>query len=146
MRNPTTIAKNIPAQKDWVLIDADKEVLGRLAVRIANILSGKSKSSYTRHLDTGDHVVVINAKKIRFTGKKMTDKTYSRFSGYPGGLKETTLERVFEKDATFPLWHAVKGMLPKNSLGYHMLKKLKIYPEAVHPHAAQKPKTQKALS
>lgn len=139
-RKSRTVAKAMADAREWILIDANDQVLGRLAVQVANILSGKSKSSYERHLDKGDHVVVINVSKIRFTGKKLEDKTYARFSGYPGGYKETTLARVFEKDPTFPLWHAVRGMLPKNSLGYHMLKKLKIYADAQHPHAAQKPK------
>ncbi len=138
---PTVATKKTPLEgRAWVLIDAKDQVLGRLAVRIANILSGKSKSSYERHIDKGDHVVLINASKIRFTGKKLTDKVYARFSGYPGGYKETSLARVFEKDPTFPIWNAVRGMLPKNSLGYHMLKKLKIYKDATHPHTAQKPK------
>ncbi len=132
--------KKTPPVVTWVLIDAQNQVLGRLAVRIANILTGKSKPNYARHLDVGDHVVVINAAKIRTTGKKLTDKTYRSFSGYPGGFKEWTLEDAIAKKPTFPLWHAVRGMLPKNSLGYHMLNKLKIYVDAQHPHAAQKPK------
>ncbi len=136
----TAIGRNLvsPNKRHWYLIDGTNQVLGRLSVRIADILSGKGKSSYTRHVDTGDHVVAINASKIRYTGKKLTQKVYRTFSLHPGGHKDRTLERAISEDCTFPLYEAVKGMLPKNSLGYHMLKKLNIYADAAHPHQAQK--------
>jgi len=136
----TAIGRNMvsPQDRNWYLIDADGQILGRMAVKIANILSGKNKSGFTRHIDTGDHVVVINSAKVRFTGNKLKNKVYRTFSLYPGGHHDRTLERVMKEDSTYPIIEAVKGMLPKNSLGYHMLKKLNVYTDAVHPHKAQK--------
>lgn len=124
----------------WVLIDAENQILGRLAVRIAVMLSGKDKTNYSRHLDVGDHVIVINVGKIKVTGQKKEDKSYKFYSGFPGGLREVPMGRLIDKRPTYPLMHAVKGMLPKNSLGNHMLKKLRIYIDSNHPHVAQQPK------
>ena len=136
----TFSAKAETAQHDWLLIDADQKVLGRLAVEIARRLRGKHKPEYTPHVDTGDFIVVVNAAKIRVTGAKATDKLYHRHSTYPGGIYTTSFEKM---QARFPgraLTKAVKGMLPKGPLGYAMIKKLKVYPEASHPHSAQQPK------
>ena len=127
------------AKQRWHLIDAQGRVLGRLASRIATMLMGKDKPNFTRHVDSGDHVIVINAAKVKVTGRKVTQKMYKSFSGYPGGLKETSFERVMQKDATIPLRHAVAGMLPKSSLAHHQAKKLHIYADAAHPHKAQMP-------
>ena len=140
MNKSTAIAPNIAVKKQFFLIDAQDQVLGRLAGKIAWILMGKHKSSYTRHLDTGDHIIVINATKIRVTGRKATDKTYRFFSGYPSGLREVPYSKMAAEQPEYPLMHAVKGMLPKNSLGNHMLKKLRIYADANHEQKAQKPK------
>ncbi len=124
-------------KREWHLIDAGDQVLGRLATQIANLLMGKHKPIYARHLDTGDNVVVINAAKIQVTGKKMKDKIYYRHSGYPGGLKSTNLEKMMEDHPTRALEYAVKGMLPHTKLGAQMIKKLRIYAGAEHPHQAQ---------
>jgi large subunit ribosomal protein L13 len=124
----------------WLLINAENQILGRLATRIANHLTGKVKTNYVRNRDMGDHVVIINAKKIRVSGKKVTQKVYKHYSGYQSGLKQIPYARMVKAKPEYPLMHAVKGMLPKNSLGNSMLKKLLIYPDAQHPHAAQKPK------
>jgi large subunit ribosomal protein L13 len=124
----------------WVIVDAQNKVLGRLATRIAMRLRGKHRPEYTPHVDTGDYVVVVNAAKLRVTGRKALGKKYYRHTGYPGGVKETDFEKL---NARFPgraLQKAVKGMLPKGPLGYAMLRKLKIYPDGAHPHAAQQPK------
>jgi large subunit ribosomal protein L13 len=136
----TFSARAETVQHDWFVIDADQKVLGRLAAEIARRLRGKHKPEYTPHVDTGDFIVVVNAGKIRVTGAKATDKLYHRHSTYPGGIYTTTFEKM---QARFPgraLTHAVKGMLPKGPLGYAMIKKLKVYPEASHPHSAQQPK------
>ena len=122
-------------------MDGQDQVLGRLASRLATILMGKHKPSYTRHIDTGGHVVVINASKIRVTGTKMENKIYKHFSGYPGGLRETPMHRVVAKHPTQPLVKAVERMLPKSALGHKQAKKLHVYADATHPHVAQKPKT-----
>lgn len=134
-------AKKDGVSKDWCLFDAEGKVLGRLAAEIAYRLRGKHKPVYTPHTDTGDFVVVVNAAKVRLTGKKMTDKKYYRYSGYPGGLTEITAGRLLQTKPEEVLRFAVKGMLPKNSLGRAMLKKLKIYAEGEHKHEAQCPKT-----
>jgi len=126
--------------KDWYLIDAKGKVLGRVSTQIAKILMGKDKISFARHLDSGDNVVVINASKIVVSGNKESDKKYYRYSGYPGGLKETNLATLREKKAGDIIYHAVSGMLPKNRLGKSLIKKLHIYPKDAHPHEAQKPK------
>jgi large subunit ribosomal protein L13 len=136
----TFTAKPGDISRDWLLIDATDKVLGRLAVEIAKRLRGKHKPIYTPHVDTGDFVVVVNAEKIRVTGNKAKDKIYYRHSGYPGGLYETNFGKMHARFPTRPLERAVKGMLPKGPLGYAMLKKLKVYRGAQHPHAAQQPR------
>ena len=126
--------------KEWYVIDATNEVLGRLASQIAKILRGKNKPCYTPHADCGDYVIVINADKVKLTGKKMTDKVYVRHTGYPGGQRFATPADYLAKKPTFVVEKAVKGMLPKTRLGEHILKNLKVYAGAEHPHAAQNPK------
>ena len=123
------------------MIDAEGEVLGRLASQIAKILRGKNKPGYTPHVDCGDNVVVINAEKVKLTGNKMSDKLYVRHTGYPGGQRFTTPEEYLKKKPEFLIEKAVKGMLPKNRLGAALLKNLKVYAGAEHPHAGQSPKT-----
>ena len=126
-------------ERKWYLVDATGKTLGRLASQIALILRGKHKPQYQPHLDVGDYVVVINAEKVRVTGKKETDKLYYRHSGYPGGFKAIPLGVMRRKHSEFLIYHAVKGMLPKNRLGRKMLKKLKVYRGPSHPHVAQNP-------
>ena len=126
--------------KEWYVIDATNEVLGRLASQIAKILRGKNKPCYTPHADCGDYVIVINADKVKLTGKKMTDKVYVRHTGYPGGQRFATPADYLAKKPTFVIEKAVKGMLPKTRLGEHILKNLKVYAGEEHPHAAQNPK------
>lgn len=133
------MAKAETVERKWYVIDAEDQVLGRLATQIATLLRGKHKAEYTPFVDTGDFVVVINADKIRVTGKKAQQKLYRRHSGYMGGLKEVPYEKMLEKHPERILEAAVKGMLPKNSLGRKMFKKLKVYAGPDHPHAAQKP-------
>lgn len=128
--------------RDWLLYDADNAVLGRLASTIAHRLRGKHKPTFTPHLDTGDYIVVINAEKVRVTGRKEEDKQYHRHSGYPGGLRSQTLKTVREKQPERLLTNAVRGMLPKGPLGRQMLGKLKVYAGSDHPHEAQMPKPQ----
>ncbi len=135
----TYVANINELDRKWYVIDAEGKTLGRLASEIAMILSGKRKPTYTPFLDTGDYVIVVNAEKIVVTGKKMTDKLYRSHSGYPGGLKETNLKTLMEKHPTYAIEYAVKGMLPKNSLGRKMIKKLKVYAGPEHNNAAQKP-------
>lgn len=135
----TYSAKPLEVERKWYLIDADGEILGRLATKIANILRGKHKPEYTPNVDTGDFVIVINAEKIRVTGKKETDKMYYHHSGYPGGLKTASFQQLMEKNPTLALEKAVKGMLQHNTLGDQQFQKLKIYAGSEHPHAAQKP-------
>ncbi|RLE10843.1 50S ribosomal protein L13 [Candidatus Aerophobetes bacterium] len=135
----TYIPKVEDIEKRWYLVDAEGKVLGRLASKIARILSGKNKPIYTPHLDVGDFVVVINAEKVRVTGGKEKKKIYYHHSGYPGGLKSWTYEELLKKDPSRIIRKAVQGMLPKNKLGRRMLKKLKVYPGPEHPHQAQKP-------
>jgi large subunit ribosomal protein L13 len=125
--------------KTWYLMDAEDKVLGRLATRITIILMGKNKPFWQPHLDQGDWVIIVNAKKVRVTGNKEEDKTYYRYSGYPGGLKEETLKHLRERKPEDIIHEAVKGMLPKSRLGRAMIKKLFIYPGEQHPHEAQKP-------
>jgi large subunit ribosomal protein L13 len=124
----------------WYLVNAEGKVLGRLAARIAARLRGKHKPEFTPHVDTGDYVVVVNAAKIRVTGRKSQDKMYYRHTRYPGGLRETNFAKLQARHPGRALEQAVKGMLPKGPLGYAMLKKLKVYGAATHPHAAQQPK------
>ena len=132
-------AKKEELDHQWYLIDAEGGVLGRLASELAKILRGKKKPTYTPHLDTGDFVVVINSAKVVLTGKKMKDKIYYHHTGYPGGIKEMNAEKLLAKKPTEMIRMAVKGMLPKNSLGRQMLRKLKIFAGPNHPHEAQKP-------
>ena len=127
-------------QREWWLIDASTMPLGKLAVVIADKLTGKSKVTYTPHVDNGDYVVVINAKNLQVTGDKLTDKKYYRHSGFPGGLTELKLEEVIEKDPRIAIEHAVKGMLPKNKLAADRLTRLRVFPGAEHAHTAQTPK------
>ena len=136
----TYYAKPLEVEREWVLIDATDQVLGRVASVAAQILKGKHKPQYTPHVDTGDFVIVINADKIKVTGAKAADKVYYRHSGYVGGLKSETFEEAMRKHPERVIEHAVKGMLPKNTLGRAMGKKLKVYAGAEHPHAAQKPR------
>jgi len=135
----TFSAKPSTIDKQWVVVDAEGQVLGRLASKVASILRGKTKPTFTPHMDTGDNVIIINADKIRLTGKKMTDKQYFRHTGYPGGVKLTTPEELLEKHPTRVVTMAVKGMLPKNSLGRDLLRNLRVYAGPVHPHTAQQP-------
>ncbi|MFI3317637.1 MAG: 50S ribosomal protein L13 [Rikenellaceae bacterium] len=125
--------------KQWVLIDATDEVLGRLASQVAKILRGKNKPGYTPHVDCGDNVIIINADKVKLTGKKMNEKIYVRHTGYPGGQRFATPADYLAKRPTFVLEKAIKGMLPKTRLGDAMLRNLRVYAGAEHPHAAQEP-------
>ena len=127
--------------KEWVVIDATDLVVGRLAARLALVLRGKNKPSFTPHMDCGDNVIVINADKVRFTGKKMTDKVYVRYTGHPGGQRFTTPKEVMAKKPTEVLRMAVKGMLPKNRLGSKLINNLHLYAGGEHPHQAQNPRT-----
>ncbi|HEX8681010.1 MAG TPA: 50S ribosomal protein L13 [Ardenticatenaceae bacterium] len=135
----TFSAKPAEVERQWWVVDAEGQTLGRLATRIATVLRGKHKPIYTPHIDTGDYVIVINAEKIEVTGKKLDTIIYYRHSGYPGGLKERTLREQLVKFPERPIEEAVKGMLPKSKLGRHMLKKLKVYAGTEHPHTAQQP-------
>jgi large subunit ribosomal protein L13 len=135
----TTIAKPATVQRGWYVIDAENEVLGRLATRIATVLRGKHKPTFTPHVDCGDFVVVINAEKIRLTGNKLDAKKYHRYSGYPGGLRTRTAREVLDTHPERVLESAVKRMLPKNRLSRQVFSKLKVYAGAEHPHAAQAP-------
>lgn len=137
----TYSAKPSDVKRDWYVVDASDKVLGRLASEIAHRLRGKHKPEFTRHIDTGDFIVVVNVDKLRVTGNKAKDKLYNRHSGYPGGLYTTNFEKMQEKFPARVLEKAVKGMLPKGPLGYAMLKKLKAYVGTDHPHVAQQPKT-----
>jgi large subunit ribosomal protein L13 len=132
-------AKKEELEQKWYLVNAEGKVLGRLATELVKILKGKNKPTYTPHLDTGDFVIVINAGKVTLTGKKMKDKIYYHHTGYPGGIKEMNAEKLLAKKPTEMIRMAVKGMLPKNSLGRQMIRKLKIYAGTNHPHEAQKP-------
>ncbi|MEN6510000.1 MAG: 50S ribosomal protein L13 [Smithella sp.] len=137
----TFSAKAEETKKDWYVVDASGKVLGRLASEIALRLRGKHKAIYTPHVDTGDFIVVVNAEKIILTGKKLTDKIYYSYSGYPGGLRETAAGKMLAEKPENLIRIAVAGMMPKNNLGKKMLKKLKIYSGNAHPHDAQCPKT-----
>lgn len=133
MANPDKI------ERKWYVVDAEGATLGRLASEIAKVLRGKNKPEYTPHIDTGDYVIVVNAEKIKVTGKKLDQKVYYRHSGYVGGIKETTLKEMLNKHPERVIEFAVKGMLPKGPLGRQMYTKLHVYAGAEHPHAAQKP-------
>jgi large subunit ribosomal protein L13 len=136
----TQVAKAENVKRDWYLVDAQDIVLGRLATQIANVLRGKNKVIFTPSVDTGDFVIVVNAEKIALTGRKLDDKMYYHHTGFPGGLKEISAGKLLEKRPEDLIRKAVKGMLPKNKLARHMLKKLKVYAGASHPHDAQQPK------
>ena len=133
--------KSEDSEKNWHLVDAKNKVLGRLAVKIANILSGKNNSRYSPNADLGDFVVVVNAEKVKVTGNKGTDKIYHSHTGYPGGIKSISFDKLLEKAPERTIQSAVKGMLPKNPLGRQMFRKLKVYSGSEHPHVAQQPKT-----
>jgi large subunit ribosomal protein L13 len=136
----TFTAKKEEIERNWYVVDAEGQTLGRLASRIAPILKGKHKPSYTPHLDCGDYIIVINAEKVRVTGRKKDQKFYYRHSGYPGGLSSISLRDQLDKFPERVVESAVKGMLPKNRLGRQMFKKLKVYAGESHPHQAQQPK------
>lgn len=136
----TYYAKKSDVKREWLLIDASDQVLGRLATFTADILRGKNKPEYTPHVDTGDNVVIINASKVKLTGNKEEQKEYKHHSGHPGGLKTETYKQAMEKHPERVIEHAVKGMLPKNSLGHEMGMKLHVYAGADHKHEAQKPR------
>lgn len=133
------IAKPQEVERKWYVIDAEGKNLGRLASEVASILRGKRKPIYTPHVDTGDYVIIVNADKVAVTGKKMEQKVYKHHTGYPGGLKEITLEKLLDRKPEEVLKHAVKGMLPKGRLGRQMFTKLKVYAGPEHKHQAQKP-------
>ena len=139
----TVFAKTATIRRDWYVVDAAEQTLGRLATQLAFRLRGKHKPVYTPHMDTGDHVVVVNAEKIKVTGAKLKDKMYYRHTGYEGNLKETNLEKLLAEHPERVIEFAVKGMLPKNPLGRAMFKKLHVFAGAAHPHTAQQPKALK---
>ena len=136
----TFVAKPAEVKRDWYVVDAEGQTLGRLATEIARRLRGKHKAEYTPHVDTGDYIVVINAEKVRVTGRKAKDKMYYRHTGYPGGLKSMSFEKLVAHKGESPIELAVKGMIPRTPLGRAMLKKLKVYSGVEHPHTAQQPK------
>ncbi|MDD3107695.1 MAG: 50S ribosomal protein L13 [Alistipes sp.] len=136
----TISANAATVKKEWVLIDASQAVLGRLASQVAKILRGKDKPSFTPHVDCGDNVIIINAEKVRLTGKKLSDKEYVRHSGYPGGIRVTTPAEYLKKDPAFLIEKAVKGMIPRTRLGAAQMRNLKVYVGSEHPHEAQAPK------
>ncbi len=139
MNQKTYLAKSGEMNKKWYVVDATDKPVGRLAVDIAKVLMGKNKPTYTPHVDTGDFVVVINAEKVLLTGKKLEDKIYRRHSGYPGNMKEIKAKEMISNHPERLIELTVKGMMPKNVLGRHMLKKLKVYRGSEHPHIAQRP-------
>lgn len=136
----TVSARPATVERDWYVIDAENQIVGRLASQVAAILRGKHKPQFTPHVDTGDYVIVVNADKVRFSGKKETEKEYFSYSGYPGGAKVRTPAEMRTRKPTFLVEQAVKGMLPKGPLGRQMIKKLKVYAGSEHPHEAQQPK------
>ncbi len=135
----TFSAKPAEVKRDWYVVDAEGKTLGRLAADIAHRLRGKHKAEYTPHVDTGDYIVVVNAEKVQVTGAKTTDKMYYHHTGYPGGLKSISFEKLIDKAPERVIQKAVKGMLPRNPLGRDMFRKLKVYAGAEHPHASQQP-------
>ena len=136
----TFSAKPYEVERKWIVVDAQGQILGRLATRIATILRGKHKPIYTPHVDCGDYVIVVNAEKVRVTGRKLDQKMYYRHSGYPGGLRQIDLRRQLQVHPERVVEAAVRGMLPKNRLGRKLFKKLKVYAGPTHPHQAQQPK------
>ena len=139
--NKTYLAKKEEIKRQWYLVDAKDKILGRLAAKVAVVLRGKHKPVFTPHLDTGDGVIVINAAKIKVTGRKLKQKVYRRFSGYPGGLREVPLDTLLAKKPTTVIQLAVRRMLPGGPLGRDLIKKLKVYADDKHPHKAQNPVT-----
>ena len=137
----TFVAKPETVKRDWYVVDATGKTLGRLATELARRLRGKHKAEYTPHVDTGDYIVVINAEKVALTGKKMTDRVYKRYTGYPGGQRFTTPAEILQKRPAELVRRAVRGMLPKNRLGDKIIKNLYVYAGPEHPHQAQQPKT-----
>ena len=135
----TYSAKPGEINREWFVVDASEHTLGRLATTIATVLRGKHKATFTPHVDTGDFVIVVNASKINLTGRKLDQKQYHRYSGYPGGLREFTAEKLLARRPERLVESAVKGMLPKGPLGRKMYRKLKVYADAQHPHEAQRP-------
>jgi large subunit ribosomal protein L13 len=136
----TVSANKVTVNKEWVLIDAEGEILGRLAAMVAAILRGKHKTNFTPHVDCGDHVVVINAEKVELSGNKWSDKEYVRYTGYPGGQRFTPADEMMKRNPIAVIEHAVRGMLPKNRLGRAIFKNMHVYAGSAHPHEAQKPK------
>ena len=137
----TVSANRQTVEKRWYLIDAETEIVGRLASKVAGMLRGKHKPSYTPHVDCGDHVIVINADKVRFTGSKLTDKNYFFYSGYPGGKRFESARDLLKRRPSYVVEKAIKGMLPKNRLGREMFRSLHVYAGSEHPHSAQQPET-----
>jgi len=137
----TVSANKATVQKEWLLVDADGQTLGRMASKVAIILRGKNKPNFTPHVDCGDNVIIINAEKVQLSGNKWEDKTYIRHTGYPGGQRSLTAEELKAKNPAAVVERAVKGMLPKNKLGAELFRNLKVYAGAEHQHEAQKPKT-----
>lgn len=140
-QHSTYVTKAGEIERKWYVIDAQGQTLGRLASKITPLLTGKSKPIYSPNLDCGDFVVVVNCEKIHVTGKRLDDKFYYRHSGYPGGIKKTSLRELLERFPERAITFAIKGMLPKGALGHQMIKKLKVYAGNAHPHEAQKPET-----
>jgi large subunit ribosomal protein L13 len=140
-KQKTWTARKEDLKGEWFVVDASGVALGRLASSVARILKGKHKPTYTPHLNTGDHVIVVNAARVLVTGGKLDGKTYTRYSGYPGGLRARTLRDQLERDATFPVTNAVRGMLQNNTLGADMLTRLRVYAGPEHDHSAQQPKS-----
>jgi large subunit ribosomal protein L13 len=136
----TQVAKIAEIQRGWFVVDLEGKVLGRVATEIARVLRGKHKPIYTPSVDAGDFVIVVNADKVKLTGNKMADKVYHRHTGFPGGIRSITAEKLLQKRPEELIQKAVKGMLPKNKLGRQMFRKLKVYASADHPHAAQQPR------
>jgi large subunit ribosomal protein L13 len=139
MIQKTYSMKGAEIEKKWYVVDADDQILGRLATKVASVLRGKTKPTFTPHLDMGDNVIIINAEKIKLTGLKTEQKEYFSHSQYPGGIKMTNIRKYMEEKPEFIVEHAVKGMLPKGKLGRAVFKNLKVYKGSEHPHAAQKP-------
>jgi len=135
----TVVPKISEIERKWYLVDAENQVLGRISSQIATILRGKHKPEFTPHLDLGDHVIVVNAEKITVTGRKLNQKKYTRYTGYPSGLRTNVMEKLLQQRPERIIIHAVRGMLPKNRLGRQMIKKLRVYAGPKHPHQAQKP-------
>ncbi len=136
----TYTAKPSDIKQDWYIVDASGKTLGRLATEIAKRLRGKHKPEYTPHMDTGDYIIVINAKEVKVTGNKVTDKIYHHYTGFPSGLESISFDKLIDKKPEMVIEKAVKGMLPKGPLGRDMYRKLKVYPSAEHKHSAQQPK------